>query len=190
MLKTTILLSEANMLSENLSSTDNFLPREHLWQTDNFPSPEKKPARENISSFPEKKPARENISDETADENDVKIYKTRLLLTLWDLAGENTAEIGVKKSELTGKVKHKKQGKKIGKYQTIYQELEREGAIKIESRDRNILVFITEKGEQMLGEGLKNPKFYFEGPVVPTRFANVLLRWIRFCTSSKDWISE
>lgn len=165
------------MLNENLSSTDNLLPRENLWQTENF-------------SPPEKKPVRENISDETVDENDVKIYKTRLLLTLWDLAGENYAEIGVKKSELTGKVKHKKQGKKIGKYQTIYQELEREGAITIENRDRNILVFITEKGEKMLGEGLKNPKFYFEGPVVPTRFANVLLRWIRFCTSSKDWISE
>ncbi len=177
MIEITILLSEVNMLSENLSPTDNFLPREHLWQIDNFSSPEKKPEKE-------------NISDETADENDVKIYKTRLLLTLWDLVGENPAEIGVKKSELTGKVKHKKQGKKIGKYQTIYQDLEREGAITIENRDRNILVFITEKGEQMLGEGLKNPKFYFEGPVVPSRFANVLLRWIRFYTSSKDWISE
>lgn len=177
MLKTTILLSEVNMLSENLSSTDNFLPRENLWQIDNFSSPEKKPARE-------------DISDETEDENDIKIYKTRLLLTLWDLAGENPGEIGVKKSELTGKVKHKKQGKKIGKYQKIYQELEREGAITIENRDRNTLVFITEKGEKMLGECLKNPKFYFEGPVVPTRFANVLLRWIRFYTSSKDWVSE
>ena len=165
------------MLSENLSSTDNFLPRENLWQIENFSSPEKKPARE-------------NISDETADDNDINTYKTRLLLTLWDLAGENPAEIGVKKSELTGKVKHKKQGKKIGKYQTIYQDLEREGAITIENRDRNILVFITDKGEKMLGEGLKNQNFYFEGPVVPARFANVLLRWIRFCTSSKDRISE
>ena len=172
MVKTNIFLSEVNMLSENMSSRDNISIAENLWQTENFSSPEKENLEEKIS--------------EVIDESDSKIYKTRLLLTLWDLVGENPAEIGVKKSDLTGKVKHKKQGKKIGKYQGIYQELEREGAITMENRDRTILVFITDKGEQMLGEGLKNPKFCFEGPVVPTRFANVLLRWIRYCTDSSD----
>lgn len=166
------------MLSENMSSRDHisvaqhFFPKENFWATDKFSPSENESKEENLS--------------EIVDENDTKIYKTRLLLTLWDLVGENPAEIGVKKSELTGKVKHKKQGQKIGKYQKIYQELEEEGAIIIENRDRTILVFITDKGEQMLGEGLKNPNFGFEGPVVPARLANVLLRWIRFCTASND----
>ncbi len=166
------------MLSENMSSRDNISVAKHFFPTDNFWSADKFSPSEN-------EPKEENLS-EVGDENDTNIYKTRLLLTLWDLVGENPAEIGVKKSELTGKVKHKRQGQKIGKYQKIYQELEREGAITIENRDRTILVYITNKGEEMLGEGLKNPKFGFEGPVVPTRLANVLLRWIRFCTASND----
>ncbi|MGD1699440.1 hypothetical protein [Dapis sp. BLCC M229] len=117
----------------------------------------------------------ENIGEESVED----INKTRLLLTLWDLGGEGETAIGVKKSELTTRVKRKKYGKKIGKYQGVYEELEKLGAIRIEIKNRAVLVFITDIGKQILGKGLQNPDFNFEGTVVATRLANTLLRWIR-----------
>ncbi len=117
----------------------------------------------------------ESIGEESVED----INKTRLLLTLWDLGGEGETAIGVKKSELTTRVKRKKYGKKIGKYQGVYDELEKSGAIRIEVKNRAVLVFITDIGKQMLGKGLQNPDFNFEGTVVATRLANTLLRWIR-----------
>ncbi|MEM1168994.1 MAG: hypothetical protein AAGJ08_07960 [Cyanobacteria bacterium P01_H01_bin.35] len=119
-------------------------------------------------------------NNETIGEENVEdINKTRLLLTLWDLGGEGETAIGVKKSELTTRVKRKKYGKKIGKYQGVYEELENLGAIRIEVKNRAVLVFITDIGKQMLGKGLQNPDFNFEGTVVATRLANTLLKWIR-----------
>lgn len=120
------------------------------------------------------------------DESDREINQTRLLLTLWDLGGEGLAAKGVKKSELTSRVKRKKGGKKIGKYQGVYEELEQVGAIRIETKNRAILVFITDIGKQMLGKGLQNPGFNFEGNVVATRLANALLRWLRETGSSRS----
>ncbi|WP_210407499.1 hypothetical protein [Hydrocoleum sp. CS-953] len=114
------------------------------------------------------------------------INKTRLLLTLWDLGGEGETAIGVKKSELTTRVKRKKYGKKIGKYQGVYEELEKSGAIRIEVKNRAVLVFITDIGKQMLGKGLQNPDFNFEGTVIATRLANTLLRWIREMGSQEN----
>ncbi|MGD1808459.1 hypothetical protein ACP6PL_23910 [Dapis sp. BLCC M126] len=118
---------------------------------------------------------KEIIEEESIED----INKTRLLLTLWDLGGEGETAIGVKKSELTTRVKRKKYGKKIGKYQGVYEELEKSGAIRIEVKNRAVLVFITDIGKQMLGKGLQNPDFNFEGTVIATRLANTLLRWIR-----------
>lgn len=117
----------------------------------------------------------ENIGEESIED----INKTRLLLTLWDLGGEGETAIGVKKSELTTRVKRKKYGKKIGKYQRIYEELEKLGAIRIEVKNRAVLVFITDISKQILRNGLQNSDFNFEGTVVATRLANTLLRWIR-----------
>ena len=117
----------------------------------------------------------ESIGEESVED----INKTRLLLTLWDLGGEGETAIGVKKSELTTRVKRKKYGRKIGKYQIVYEELEKSGAIKIEVKNRAVLVFITDIGKQMLAKGLQNSDFNFEGTVVATRLANTLLRWIR-----------
>ena len=107
------------------------------------------------------------------------INQTLLLLTLWGLGGEGETAIGVKKSELTTRVKRKKYGKKIGKYQRIYEDLEKSGAIRIDGKNRAILVFITDIGKQMLNKGLQNPDFKFEGTVVATRLTNTLLRWIQ-----------
>ncbi|MCL2931046.1 MAG: hypothetical protein MGG11_01720 [Trichodesmium sp. MAG_R03] len=117
----------------------------------------------------------ESIREESIED----INKTCLLLTLWGLGGEGETAIGVKKSELTTRVKRKKYGKKIGKYQRIYEELETLGAIRIEVKNRAVLVFITDIGKQILGKGLQNSDFNFEGTVVATRLANTLLRWIR-----------
>ena len=38
----------------------------------------------------------------------------------------------------------------------------------------------------MLGKGLQNPDFHFEGTVVATRLANTLLRWIREMSSHEN----
>ncbi|WP_192901218.1 MULTISPECIES: hypothetical protein [Okeania] len=119
--------------------------------------------------------AQESFGEESIED----VNKTRLLLTLWDLGGEGETAIGVKKSELTTRVKRKKYGKKIGKYQGVYEELEKSGAIRIEIKNRAVLVFITDIGKEMLGKGLQNPDFNFEGTVVAARLANTLLRWIR-----------
>ncbi len=124
----------------------------------------------------------ESIGEESIED----INKTRLLLTLWDLGGEGETAIGVKKSELTTRVKRKKYGKKIGKYQGVYEELEKLGAIRIEVKNRAVLVFITDIGKQILGKGLQNPDFNFEGTVVATRLANTLLRWIREMSSQEN----
>ena len=74
------------------------------------------------------------------DESNRNINQTRLLLTLWDLGCEGEEIKGVKKSELTSRVKRKKGGKKIGKYQDIYEELEAVGAIRIETKNRAALL--------------------------------------------------
>ncbi|GGA36458.1 hypothetical protein [Okeania sp. KiyG1] len=52
--------------------------------------------------------AQESFGEESVED----VNKTRLLLTLWDLGGEGETAIGVKKSELTTRVKRKKYGKK------------------------------------------------------------------------------
>ena len=121
----------------------------------------------------------DNSQQSARDESEHEINKTRLLLTLWDLGGEGEEIKGVKKSELTSRVKRKKYGKKIGKYQEVYEELEKVGAIIIKTKNRAVLVYITDRGKQILGMGLQNPDFNFEGTVIASRLANALLRWIR-----------
>lgn len=130
-----------------------------------------------------------NLGDDNKSIEESKfenVNKTSLLLTLWDLGGEGETAIGVKKSELTTRVKRKKYGKKIGKYQRVYEELGKLGAIRIEVKNRAVLVFITDIGKQMLGKGLQNPDFHFEGTIVATRLANTLLRWIREMSSDEN----
>ncbi len=127
-----------------------------------------------------------HYQESLGEESFQDLNKTRLLLTLWDMGGEGETAIGVKKSELTTRVKRKKFGKKIGKYQRVYEELEKSGAIIIEVKNRAVLVFITDIGKQMLGKGLQNPDFNFEGTVVATRLANTLLRWIREMGSQRN----
>ncbi|NJN06904.1 MAG: hypothetical protein HC836_07100 [Richelia sp. RM2_1_2] len=105
--------------------------------------------------------------------------KTRVLLALWALGGTKQE---VKRTEVTDKVKRKKQSAKD--YQKYLKELETVGAIAITTQKRLELVFLTDKGVEMLGEGLKNPDFEFEGTIVGTWAANALLRWIGEVESS------
>lgn len=102
--------------------------------------------------------------------------KTRLLLTLWALGG---TQAQVKKSELTSKVKQKRQGKKVGIYQGLYDELKTDGAIQVEKENQIPMISMTETGKQMLVQALKDPEFEFEGTVVASRLANALVELIR-----------
>lgn len=102
--------------------------------------------------------------------------RTRLLLTLWALGG---IQAKVKKSELTSKVKQKRQGKKVGIFQGLYDELKTAGAIRIEKENQVPMVSMTETGKRMLIEALKDPEFEFEGTVVAARLANALVELIR-----------
>lgn len=108
-------------------------------------------------------------------ETDAKA-KTRLLLTLWALGGSQGK---IKKSELTSKVKQKRQGKKVGVYQGLYDDLKTDGAIQIEKDNQVPMVSMTTTGKQMLLEAIRSPEFEFEGTVVASRMANGLVELIR-----------
>ncbi len=102
--------------------------------------------------------------------------KTRLLLTLWAMS---STEGEVKKSELTSKVKQKRNNKKIGVAQTIYEELKAAEAIKIYKQNQTPMVSITDTGKRMLIDALSSPDFVFDGTVIASRLANGLVGLIR-----------
>lgn len=104
----------------------------------------------------------------------------RLLLTLWQLGKPVDGQIMLRKSELTAKIKRKRNGKRFGNCQAIYTALQAVGAIEIRKfPDRIYYVILTEKGLEILGKELRDPAFSFEGNVVPGRLANSLLDWLR-----------
>lgn len=96
--------------------------------------------------------------------------KTRLLLALWDLGGTQQE---VKKGQLTKRIVTK--GKKAADYQSVFEELHKHGAIAISKTGFSL---ISPKGLEVLGEGLKNSDFKFEGTIVGTWAANALVKWI------------
>jgi len=100
--------------------------------------------------------------------------KTRVLLTLWQMGG---AEEKVKKSELTTRSKRSRE--KAGDYKDIFNDLQEAGAIAIVTEKRVAKVSLTEKGKQILGEGLKNPDFSFDGNQVGSKVVNAVLNWYR-----------
>ncbi len=99
--------------------------------------------------------------------------KTRTLLALWDLGAEKTE---VKKSELTKRVQ--RTNEKAEDYKSVFEQLEKEGAIAIATNKRVTQFSLTEQGLQMLGEGLKSPKFEYDTSV-GAKTINALLKWIR-----------
>jgi hypothetical protein len=100
--------------------------------------------------------------------------KTLTLLALWDLGGTQTE---VKKSDLTKRIT--RTNEKAKDYQGIFEELQKVGAIAIASKSRVAKISLTDKGVQILGEGLKNRDFGFAGHQVGSPVANALVKWIR-----------
>jgi DNA-binding MarR family transcriptional regulator len=109
---------------------------------------------------------------------------TRLLLALWELGAHKSDE--VKRVDLTEKIK--RTGEKASDYQSIFDKLEQEGAIAFEMKNRNRVIYLTEKGVQLLGESLNNPEFEFDSQI-GARTANALLRWMREMASSGTGVS-
>ncbi|MHC5774723.1 hypothetical protein [Nostoc sp.] len=96
--------------------------------------------------------------------------RTRLLLALWDLGGTHQE---VKKGQFTKRIVSKSQ--KVADYQGIFEELQSQGAIAISKKGYSLT---SDKGLQVLGEGLRSGDFKFEGTIVGTWAANALVRWI------------
>ncbi|MEH2323278.1 MAG: hypothetical protein V7K32_06845 [Nostoc sp.] len=96
--------------------------------------------------------------------------RTRLLLALWDLGGTQQE---VKKGQLTKRIVSKSQ--KVADYQGSLEELQNQGAIAISKKGYSL---ISDKGLEVLGEGLRNGEFKFEGTIVGTWAANALVKWI------------
>ncbi len=116
-------------------------------------------------------------AEETAQASTYQIIM--LLLNLWYLGGDLPHNHGVRKSSLTGKVKRKRNGVKVGKYEQAYYQLLEMGAIWIEKCQQTPLVHLTARGKEILAAGLQNPAFLIEGDVVSVRLAHALLAWIR-----------
>jgi hypothetical protein len=96
--------------------------------------------------------------------------KTRLLLALWDLGG---VQQEIKKGQISKRIVAK--GEKIGDYQGIFAELEKEGAIACSKTGYTLTVPI---GLEVLGAGLRNHEFKFDKNV-GAWVGNSLLRWLR-----------
>ncbi|MBP5974781.1 hypothetical protein HW132_19080 [Brasilonema sp. CT11] len=96
--------------------------------------------------------------------------KTRLLLALWDLGGTKQE---VKKGELNKRIVTK--DKKVANYQSIFKELEEQGAIAISKKGYSLLSPV---GLEVLGEGLTSPEFRFESKTVGAWVVHGLLKWI------------
>lgn len=99
--------------------------------------------------------------------------KTRTLLVLWDLGGANAE---VKKSELTGRVK--RNNEKAGDYKSVFEQLEKAGSVAFATKNRVANVSLTDRGLQMLSEGLKSSEFEYDAGV-GAKTVNALLKWIR-----------
>ncbi|HLO49984.1 MAG TPA: hypothetical protein VK211_16320 [Kamptonema sp.] len=102
--------------------------------------------------------------------------KIRLLLNLWDLGfGKGK----VKKGDLTKRIV--RTGETSKDYEGILTRLREGGAIAFSMEKRVLVVEITDVGQQVLADGLKNGNshFEFDGSQVGTRLANALLKWLR-----------
>lgn len=102
--------------------------------------------------------------------------KVRVLLNLWDL-GEG--ERKVTKGDLTKSIV--RTGETSKDYEQVLNELREAGAIAYELAHRQLVVQVTERGQEILAEGLTSgdSQFEFDGSQVGTRLANALLRWLR-----------
>jgi DNA-binding PadR family transcriptional regulator len=96
--------------------------------------------------------------------------QTRLLLALWDMGGSD-----VKKGELMSRVVRSKE--KTSSYQPILSRLEKEQAIAISGK-RTQTISLSDKGLELLDNGLRNAEFMFDSSI-GAKTANALLKWIQ-----------
>ncbi|MBW4541188.1 MAG: hypothetical protein KME43_18930 [Myxacorys chilensis ATA2-1-KO14] len=108
--------------------------------------------------------------------------RTRLLLALWDMGGAD-----IKKGELMARVVARPK-EKTSSYQPILSQLEKEQAIAISGK-RIQVISLSNKGMQLLDQGLKNAEFTFDASI-GARTANALLKWIRASNDSAVRIAE
>ena len=106
--------------------------------------------------------------------------QTLLLLALWD-SGAQTKEVNT--SDLITRIKRKNE--RIGAYQRVFRQLMKVGAIKSSGQNN---VTLTNKGSQMLLEGITSLNIAFDGRQVASKVANAylnaLLAWIRDMNST------
>ena len=97
--------------------------------------------------------------------------KIRFLLVLWDM-GEGKQK--VRKTELPDSALGMRRN-------AILELLEKDEAIAIEKENRCLVVSFTDRGLQMLAEGLDRPDFEFDRKKtqIGTKYANGLLKWYR-----------
>lgn len=98
--------------------------------------------------------------------------RTRLLLALWNLGGTQQE---VNKRQLHDRIVSKK--KKVSDYQGIFEELQTQGAIAISKKGYSLT---SDKGLEVLGEGLRSSDFKFEGTIVGTWAANALVNMSKY----------
>jgi hypothetical protein len=100
--------------------------------------------------------------------------KTLLLLGLWNLDGLAKP---VKKSDALELVKKKEE--KMANYDILIEQLEQAAAIVRSPQGSPVKhLSLTEQGVAMLGQGLQDEAFKFDGVVVRAKTANALLRWM------------
>jgi len=92
----------------------------------------------------------------------------RLLLVLWFLGGKNVNQGKVSDRLKVG-------GKKSPDCDELYAHLEREEAIEVTKKK----VSITNKGIELLGQGLQSSDLAIKGTIVGSWMAKALLKWIQ-----------
>ncbi|MBD2059786.1 hypothetical protein H6F88_28010 [Oculatella sp. FACHB-28] len=92
----------------------------------------------------------------------------RLLLALWFLGGKDVNQRKVSDRLKVG-------GKKSPDCDELYARLEREEAIEVAKKK----VSITNKGIELLGQGLQSSDLAIEGTIVGSWMAKALLKWIQ-----------
>jgi hypothetical protein len=105
-------------------------------------------------------------------ENNIMSDQTRLLLALFYLGGQD-----VSKSQWLNLFKRKSE--KVRDMQTIVDELEKKGTVKIQSNKSGKKVSLLPDGQVELREGILNNQLIFSSNTVTTKFVKALIQWLQ-----------
>jgi DNA-binding MarR family transcriptional regulator len=104
--------------------------------------------------------------------NNIPSDQIRLLLALSYLGGED-----ISKSQWLNLFKRKSE--KVSDMQTIADELEKKGAIKIQVNKSARKVSLLPEGQIQLREGILNNQLVFSSNTVTTKFVKALIQWLQ-----------